>query len=118
MKSINVDMQDYFVKIAPDFSVFDMAEKYFYDNNLPEGIFKDVFYYESIIAIAELVDTGIYRGMFLIYSDGDLEVVGASTDEYTVFPYNNNTQILIAIQDSSINITSTTTIEMMIGVAF
>ena len=34
MISINKEMQDYFIKLAPDFSVFDLAEKYYFDNKL------------------------------------------------------------------------------------
>jgi len=124
MKSINVDMQDYFVKLAPDFSVFDMAEKYFYDNDVPEGVFENVFsYHSNILANAETTTT-FYRGMFLIHSASTeaIEIIGASTDEYTIFPYNcgtnSNAQILIAIQDSSIIIKSDAVIDMMIGVAF
>ena len=123
MKSINKDMQDYFIKLAPDFSVFDMAEKYFYDNDLPEGVFKDVFRYDSAIPADAETNTTFYRGMFLIHLAGDIvdstvSVVGVPEDEYTVFPYNNNSRILIAIQSADIIITSNDIIEVMIGVAF
>ena len=122
MKSINKGLQDYFIKLAPDFSVFDLAEKYFYDMDLnitTNRIFKDVFLYSANTSATQRLTeaTPFYRAMFLVYSDGDLSI-NAPEDEYTVFPFKTGAQILIAIQKSPIIITSTANIEMMIGVAF
>jgi len=117
MKSINKDMQDYFIKIAPDFSVLDMIEKYFYDNDEAEGIFKDVCYYKSNILANVDVDVPIYRGMFIIHSTGDI-TVNMEDDEFTVFPYCPDTQILIALNDSNIVISSDAVIDLIVGVAF
>jgi hypothetical protein len=124
MKSINKNLQDYFIKLAPDFSTFDMVEKYYYDNNLTvKGIFKDVFYFnycDNNVPFVPLlsVSTTFFRGMFLIYSTGDF-TVNANPDEYTVFPY-RDAHILISIQDNPIIITSEIgkTLELVIGVAF
>jgi hypothetical protein len=123
MKSINKNLQDYFIKLAPDFSVFDMVEKYYHDNDIVpvNGVFKDLFFYRyNIIANTNIV-TPFYRGMFLILMDessGDGAItINGNSDEYTVFPYKEG-YILIAIQDDPIEITCSKDIDLVIGVAF
>jgi hypothetical protein len=132
MISVNREMQDYFIKLAPDFSVFDLAEKYYIDNNLTTEYFKDVFSFRYLLGQPFNYQTNFFRGMFLVYSDGDLSLETISgqpipTDEYTVFPYRyyeENSQktivnqIVIAIQEAPFRIRSTTSINSVIGVAF
>jgi len=124
MKSVNKNLQDYFVKIAPDFSVFDMVEKYYYDNNLSTEYFKEVFSYK-VVNLASY-STNFYRGMFLVYTSGDI-TINAPEDEYVVFPmryYMDGlnkviiSQIIIAIQEAPFVMTSTSNIDLVIGVAF
>jgi hypothetical protein len=123
MEFINKELQDYFIKMAPDFSVFEMIERYYYDNNDSFGDLADIMYYnkDSVVNIEtgfREAQTHITRGMFLIYSEGDISVKGSAQNEYTVFPYKKGTQILIAVKDTSITIESDTDIEMIVGVAF
>jgi len=124
MKSVNKNLQDYFVKIAPDFSVFDMVEKYYYDNNLSTEYFKEVFSYK-VVNLASY-STNFYRGMFLVYTSGDI-TINAPEDEYVVFPmryYMDGlnkviiSQIIIAIQEAPFVMSSTSNIDLVIGVAF
>jgi hypothetical protein len=113
---INPGMQHYFVKMAPDFSIFDLVEKYFYDNNLAEGMIRDIFFIKSDSGLS--AQTSINRGMFLVYSEGDLSIQGSATDEYTVFPYKDEAQVIIAVKDGPISIVSTSAIDLIVGVAF
>jgi hypothetical protein len=115
MQDINKELQDYFIKLAPDFSVFEMVEKYYYDNN-GFGNYSGIFYYNGESATSK--QTQLLRGMFLVYSDGNLSVENAAADEYTVFAYKPGTQIVIGIQSTPMKIVSTTNIDLMIGVAF
>jgi len=121
---VNKNLQDYFVKIAPDFSVFDMVEKYYYDNNLSTEYFKEVFSYK-VVNLASY-STNFYRGMFLVYTSGDI-TINAPEDEYVVFPmryYMDGlnkviiSQIIIAIQEAPFVMSSTSNIDLVIGVAF
>jgi hypothetical protein len=115
---INQDKQDYFVKLAPDFSVFDLAEKYYYDNNLTTSRFESVFEYAQPSGTE--FESNFYRAMYLVYSDVDITVEGLSTDEYVVFPYRRGSQIVIAIKESRIKLLfSPADDEMLVlGVAF
>jgi hypothetical protein len=121
--TVNKDMQDYFVKLAPDFSVFELAEKYYYDKNLSSEQFNDLFFYKGRTEVnaqsgLASVATQIFRGMFLVYSDGDISVESSDDDEYTVLPYRGNSQIVICVKNSQATIRSTTAIDLLIGVAF
>ena len=132
MISINKEMQDYFIKLAPDFSVFDLAEKYYFDNGLEVEYFNDVFSFKYLLGLPFNYTTNFYRGMFLVYTDGDISLQTLSgdvipTDEYTVFPYRYYeedaqryivNQIVIAIQEAPFRIHSTTSINSVTGVAF
>jgi len=122
MEFINKELQDYFIKMAPDFSVFEMIERYYYDNKDSFGDLADIMYYNNGGAnnadIILQAQTHITRGMFLIYSEGNISVQNSAQNEYTVFPYKKGTQILIAVKDTPITIVSTTDMEMIVGVAF
>jgi hypothetical protein len=99
---INQDKQDYFVKLAPDFSVFDLAEKYYYDNNLTDTRFENVFEYKS--NPGSTFTSEFYRAMYLVYTDVNITVEGLDSDEYVVFPYRGDSQIVIAIKESPIKL--------------
>jgi hypothetical protein len=120
MESINKNLQDYFIKLAPDFSVFDMFEKYYIDNNLTDEIIKDVFFYKyrnfSFINNLYTVTIPFFRGMFFILTTGDI-TLGGNDDEHTIFPYKEG-YIIIAIKDEPIKIESASDIDLLIGVAF
>jgi hypothetical protein len=115
---INQDKQDYFVKLAPDFSVFDLAEKYYYDNNLTDTRFKNVFEYAKPSTTE--FQSEFYRAMYLVYTDVNITVEGLDLDEYVVFPYRGDSQIVIAIKESPIKLVfSASDSEMLVlGVAF
>jgi len=122
MESVNKELQDYFIKIAPDFSLFDMTEKYYYDHNNSFGDLDSIFLYVTPAITTPLTpkiyQTNFYRGSFLIFSTGEISIEGAADDEYTVFPYYPNTQILIGIQETAIKIVSTENISLIIGMVF
>jgi hypothetical protein len=115
---INQEKQDYFVRLAPDFSVFDLAEKYYYDNDLTPGRFKNVFEYAQPSGLSFQSD--FYRAMYLVYSEVNITVEGLDLDEYVVFPYRGISQIVIAIKESPIKLVfSAADAEMLVlGVAF
>jgi hypothetical protein len=126
---INQEKQDYFVKLAPDFSVFDLAEKYYYDNDLTTKRFKDVFEYAQPLGTE--FQSEFYRAMYLVYPsivenesdeiefiDVTITVEGLDPDEYVVFPYRGGTQIVIAINDAAIELNFTASVSLVLGVAF
>jgi len=128
---INQDKQDYFVKLAPDFSVFDLAEKYYYDNNLTVTRFKNVFEYKS--NPGSTFTSEFYRAMYLVYPIYDsiennsiiektqitaISVSGLDPDEYVVFPYRGDSFIVIAINNAPIVLNITGGSGLILGVAF
>lgn len=56
---------EYIMKLVPDFGVFDIAEKYFIDNNLA-GVQKLFFYGESV--------TDIKFRRFMVRSESNIEI--------------------------------------------
>lgn len=117
MKSVNKELQDYFIKMAPDFSLFDLAEKYYYDNNNSFGDLDKIFLYAT--PNTSNYQTTFNRGSFLIFSSGNIRIKDAADDEYVVFPYYPGTQILIGIQETPIEIVSTDDdISLIIGMVF
>lgn len=129
MKSINKNLQDYFIKLAPDFSVFDMVEKYYHDNGYskvtnPSGVFENLFFYNYSIGSNTNIITPFYRGMFMILVHEESVpteelsfIINSNSDEYTLFPYKEG-YILIAIQDDPIEVTCSKDVDLVIGVAF
>jgi hypothetical protein len=117
MRSINRNAQDYFIKMAPDLSIFTLIDKYISDNGSFPSHLQNIFQYNSPINSKEFQSI-IHRGMFLVYTTGNITIENFPTDSYTVFPYYNGSQVVIAIKDSPIKIVSTTNITLIIGVAF
>jgi hypothetical protein len=115
---INQEKQDYFVKLAPDFSVFDLAEKYYYDNDISTQRFKEVFEYAK--PSGTQFQSEFHRAMFLVYTDVNITVEGLGTDEYVVFPYRGDSQIVIVIKESPIKLifSSIDANMLVLGVAF
>jgi len=120
MESVGKTLQDYLIKIAPDFSVLDLVEKFWFSNN-ESFILSDGTNLSNIMLVAQNVSnsytTTLYRGIFLVYSTGTLSVTGAN-NSFVVFPYRDGTQILISSMETPITITSTSVIDMIVGVAF
>jgi hypothetical protein len=121
MESVGKTLQDYFIKMAPDFSVLDLIEKFWFDKN-ESLVLADGTDLTNIMLVAKNTTnsyaTNMYRAMFLVYSTGTLTVSGANVNNYVSFPYRDNSQILIASNNSPITINSTSLIEMVVGVAF
>jgi hypothetical protein len=114
---VNLDNQEYFLKLAPDLSVFELAERYFYDQDFPEGVFGDVFLYRSNSGSS--LQTTFRRAMFKVYSLGNLTVRGMSDDEYCVIPYASGVQIVVVHSDSEIVLDcGSGAMELVLGVAF
>jgi hypothetical protein len=116
-----LDLEDYFVKMAPDFSVFELAEKYYYDSNETSNHFKDLFFYKADTLSSggfATVSTNFHRAMYLVYTTGTITSLGSEDDGYIVFPYKQGTQVAIVIKDSPITIESTANIDLILGVAF
>jgi hypothetical protein len=109
-------LQDYLVKMAPDFSVFQLAEKYYYDNNLTGEYFNNVFSYKPIPGTQ--YTSNFFRGMFQVYTEGTVSVQGLEADEYVVIDYRGGLKVVISAKESQIVISSTDEIELVIGVAF
>jgi hypothetical protein len=85
MEFINKELQDYFIKMAPDFSVFEMIERYYYDNNDSFGDLADIMYYNGETLTPKTAQTHINRGMFLVYLDGSWDN-GAQVDTGATLP--------------------------------
>lgn len=115
--AINLAAQEYFLKMAPDLSVLDMAEKYFYDNDLTEGVFNGVFLYKS--NASKSYPTTLHRAVFKVYTtEGDITIPGLSDDEYCVIPYTDGVQIVLVASDSAVTLSCTQDMDIVVGVAF
>ena len=125
MESIGKDIQDYFIKMAPDFSVFDLVENHFYSKGLTTAQKEYVDYVVKTPA-TNTHATKFYRAMFLVYTTGTITVTGTGLDTtyiekdktYVVFPYRPGTQIVIAVQNTPITINSSAPITRVVEVAF
>jgi hypothetical protein len=115
-------LQDYLVRMAPDFSVFQLAEKYYYDNNLSSEYFlnneyfNDVFSYK--VAAGTQYTSNFFRGMFQVYTAGTVSVQGLEEDEYVVINHRDGLKIVISAKESQIVINSTAAMDLIIGVVF
>jgi hypothetical protein len=120
MESVGKTLQDYLIKMAPDFSVLDMVEKFWFSNN-ESFVLSDGTNLSNIMLVAQNATnsytTTFYRGIFLVYSTGTLSVTG-SNNSSVIFPHRDASQIVIASLESPIVITSTSVIDMIVGVAF
>ena len=118
-------IQDYFIKMAPDFSVFDLVENHFYNKGLTAAQ-KEYVDYVVKTSATNTHTTKFYRAMFLVYTTGTIAVTGTGLDTtyiekdktYVVFPYRPGTQIVIAVQNTPITINSSTSIARVVEVAF
>jgi hypothetical protein len=114
--AINLAGQEYFLKLAPDLSVIEMAEKYFYDNDLSEGVFNGVFLYKSNASTSYA--TTLHRAVFKVYTEGNITISGLSSDEYCVIPYTDGVQIVLAASESAVTLLCTQDMDIVVGVAF
>jgi len=65
MNEINLNLKEkYFLKIAPDFSVFDMLEKYLSNQTL--DLNQEKIFFNSFPTAAEDIETPFYRAIFKI----------------------------------------------------
>jgi hypothetical protein len=125
MQSVNKVIQDYFIKMAPDFSVFDLVENHFYSKGLTTAQ-KEYVDYVVKISSTNTHTTKFFRAMFLVYTTGTVTLTGTGSDtiyvekdkSYVVLPYRTGTQIVIAVQNTPITINSTTPITRIVEVAF
>jgi hypothetical protein len=109
-------LQDYLVRMAPDFSVFQLAEKYYYDNNLNSEYFKDVFSYKPTAGTQ--YTSNFFRAAFQVYTDGVVSIQGLEEDEYVVINHREGIKIVITAKNSQIVINSTAAMNLIIGVMF
>lgn len=114
--AINLANQEYFLKMAPDLSVLEMAEKYFYDNDLAEGVFNGVFLYKSNASTS--YPTTLHRAVFKVYTEGDITIAGLSDDEYCVIPYTDGVQVVLVASDSAVTLSCSQDMDIVVGVAF
>jgi len=109
-------LQDYLVRMAPDFSVFQLAEKYYYDNNLNSEYFNNVFSYKPTAGIQ--YTSNFFRAAFQVYTDGVVSIQGLEEDEYVVINHREGIKIVITAKNSQIVINSTAAMNLIIGVMF
>jgi hypothetical protein len=114
--AVNLSNQEYFMKLAPDFSVFELAEEYFYDNDLSDGVFNGVFLYKSDASTSYA--TSFRRAMFKVYTEGNITISGLDNDEYCVIPYTSGVQIVIVASDLDVTLSCTQDMDIVVGVAF
>jgi hypothetical protein len=112
----NLSNQEYFLKMAPDLSVFELFEKYYYDNNLAAEYVSGVFSYKANAGTSYVSE--LHRAMFKVYTAGDIEILSLEDDEYCVIPYTDGVQIVIAISESPITISCDQDMDIVLGVAF
>jgi hypothetical protein len=108
MKSVGSNFQDYFLKIAPDLSIFDLVEQYYFNNAETFGQFSPLFSYNENPVTT--FTSNFYRAMFFVKGQGDLSFNGllalSDTDaDYVVFPYKDG-QVMIGVSDSPLEIKS------------
>lgn len=125
----STEIQEYFIKMAPDFSTFDLVETWYYKKNgvipSPQNEFVNYAYYGDN-GTATPHTSKFFRAMFLVYTTGNISVSGGASDtpyitkdkSYVVFPYRDGTQIVIAVQNTAIKITSSSNIFRVVEVAF
>jgi hypothetical protein len=114
--AINLTNQEYFLKMAPDLSVFELFEKYYYDNDLSEGVHLGVFSYEG--AAGQTYVSDFHRAMFKVYTSGNITVSGMEDDEYCVIPYTEGVQIVVATSESQLTLVCDQDMDLILGVAF
>jgi hypothetical protein len=122
MRSVGRGFQDYFLKLAPDLSVFDLVEQYFYSVGDFEELSAVFAYVVPETSIMEY-QSNFHRAMFYVVSEGELSLEGLVIEseenaEYTVFPYKGGQVIIGHNQDNPLKIISTTDITLIVGVAF
>lgn len=116
---INEDvLQYYLIRMAPDFSVFQLVEKYYYDNDITTEYFKDILSYKANAGPNYTSD--FYRAMFQIYVDDNaaITVSDLNSDEYVTINYRKGIKILITAKETPIVINSNKHMDLIIGVAF
>jgi hypothetical protein len=138
MRSVGTNFQDYFLKMAPDLSVLDLVEQYYFNHSETFGeLLSGVFSYQEFNPMAPSVNTGFYRAMFYVevdevnFPDSQLSFNGLFVDteddvnsDYTMFAYKNG-YVMIAVSDNLLIIESknsqeqsSASITKIIGVGF
>lgn len=116
---VNQENQGYFLRIAPDLSIFELAEAHYYAENLSSEYFSGVFSYSADAGSRTSYSSEFRRAMFKVYSSGNLSVQDMDDDEYCVVDYRDGIQIVVAISDAPITIECDGgTIDLVVGVAF
>jgi len=60
-----ITLKEYFLKISPDFSVFDLLEKFLVSNELSDEQ-KGIFFYRKDELTDDVLETNFYRAIFKI----------------------------------------------------
>ena len=71
MNSTNLSKKEYLSKIAPEFSVFDLVEKAYYTDSIPNKFFNSLFYIKDVKR-GMTYDTKLRRAMFLIHETDNI----------------------------------------------
>lgn len=115
------DQDEYFLKLIPDFSVFDLVEKYYIDNNTSEGT-NNLFYYKNFGSDDTTISTEFYRAIFKIIGIIGLNKFDITPPEdYIVRHYiiNGDLYLIVISNNSTIELSDSTFKEKtIIGVAF
>lgn len=109
-----LDLDKYFIKLIPDFSVFDIVEKDYIDNNI-EGNNKLFFYAPK--DITEEKDTNFYRAIFKIVNKNEKLNLQSKEIIYQEYIINSDLYI-IAISRGKETIKLNNINNKVIGVAF
>ena len=112
------DVEKYFIKLAPDFSIFDLAEKQMSEaddnGNYP------LYYYSA--NDTDLIDTNFRRAMFRV--NGNVEIKTIDSDpEFSYYRKYNETSgqtifICISSTDTAISFTLNKLASPIVGVCF
>ena len=114
-----VNIERYFIKLAPDFSIFDLAEKQMSEADIVNGNNDNYPLYYYSAGDANSIETEFRRAMFRI--NGNVEI--SSNSEFSYYrKYNeaSNQTILICISstDTAISFTLDSSASPIIGVCF
>ena len=119
-------IKDYLIRMAPDYSVFQLAEKYYYDNNLVQEYFpagKPVFSYKAFSPGTTSYSSSFYRAMYQVYTDAETITIGTlkENEDFVVIEQKPGVKIVIYIGTEAPTLTTFPVdkkISLVIGVVF
>jgi len=125
-----ITLKEYFLKISPDFSVFDLLEKFLVSNELSDEQ-KGIFFYRKDELTDDVLETNFYRAIFKIdinstneedypkLSNSEKNYIIIKDEEYTLDGINHKIFFIIGSDNNLLEIDgSGITIYEILGVAF